>query len=73
MYEALPIDDPKVRRPDITKARRLLEWEPRVELREGLTSLWEFEKANRPHSLTGLVYEKPSIVTRDAEGTEARP
>ena len=33
---ALPEDDPKVRRPDITKARERLGWEPRVQLREGL-------------------------------------
>ena len=32
----LPVDDPKVRRPDITKARERLGWEPRVQLREGL-------------------------------------
>ena len=32
----LPADDPKVRRPDITVARAVLDWEPRVELREGL-------------------------------------
>jgi dTDP-glucose 4,6-dehydratase len=36
VHEALPTDDPKVRRPDITLARQLLEWEPNVELREGL-------------------------------------
>lgn len=36
IYEDLPVDDPKVRRPDITKAKELLGWEPRVELREGL-------------------------------------
>jgi len=36
VHEALPIDDPKVRRPDISLARELLSWEPRVELREGL-------------------------------------
>jgi dTDP-glucose 4,6-dehydratase len=33
----LPTDDPKVRQPDITKARTLLDWEPRVSLEEGLT------------------------------------
>jgi dTDP-glucose 4,6-dehydratase len=33
----LPIDDPKVRQPDITKARALLGWEPKVSLEEGLT------------------------------------
>ena len=32
----LPVDDPARRRPDITKARTLLEWEPRIHLREGL-------------------------------------
>jgi nucleoside-diphosphate-sugar epimerase len=32
----LPADDPKVRRPDITVARSVLDWEPQVELREGL-------------------------------------
>jgi dTDP-glucose 4,6-dehydratase len=36
VHEALPTDDPKVRRPDISLARELLDWEPRVELREGL-------------------------------------
>jgi dTDP-glucose 4,6-dehydratase len=35
-YRDLPEDDPKVRRPDIGKARRLLGWEPRVSLDEGL-------------------------------------
>jgi dTDP-glucose 4,6-dehydratase len=36
VYEALPTDDPKQRRPDITRARDLLGWEPTVSLREGL-------------------------------------
>src|SRR3954454_10179033 len=36
VFEALPIDDPHVRQPDITLARELLGWEPTVELREGL-------------------------------------
>jgi dTDP-glucose 4,6-dehydratase len=35
-FRNLPVDDPKVRRPDIGKARRLLGWEPRVSLDEGL-------------------------------------
>jgi dTDP-glucose 4,6-dehydratase len=34
----LPTDDPKVRKPDITRARTLLGWEPKVPLEEGLTS-----------------------------------
>ena len=35
-YRPLPVDDPRVRQPDITKARKLLGWEPRVALEEGL-------------------------------------
>lgn len=35
-YEPLPQDDPKQRRPDITKARQLLGWEPKVDLESGL-------------------------------------
>ncbi len=35
-FQALPVDDPKVRQPDITKAKRLLGWEPKVKLEEGL-------------------------------------
>jgi dTDP-glucose 4,6-dehydratase len=45
-YEPLPQDDPKQRRPDITKARTLLGWEPKIQLEEGLTlSLDYFKKA----------------------------
>lgn len=36
-YRPLPVDDPQVRRPDISRAKRLLGWEPRIELDEGLT------------------------------------
>jgi dTDP-glucose 4,6-dehydratase len=36
VYEALPVDDPKVRQPDITRARQLLGWEPQVTLEDGL-------------------------------------
>jgi dTDP-glucose 4,6-dehydratase len=36
VFEALPVDDPQVRQPDITRARQLLGWEPQVSLREGL-------------------------------------
>jgi dTDP-glucose 4,6-dehydratase len=36
VFEALPIDDPQVRQPDITRAKQLLGWQPEVELEEGL-------------------------------------
>ena len=36
MYEPLPEDDPKQRRPDISRAKKLLGWEPKVKLEDGL-------------------------------------
>jgi len=36
VYEALPVDDPQIRQPDITRAEQLLGWEPEVQLEEGL-------------------------------------
>jgi dTDP-glucose 4,6-dehydratase len=36
VFEALPIDDPQVRQPDITRAKQVLGWEPQIELEEGL-------------------------------------
>jgi len=45
IYNPLPVDDPQQRQPDISRARRLLHWEPRVELREGLDSTIGYFKA----------------------------
>ena len=39
VYEALPVDDPQVRQPDITRAQQLLAWEPEIGLEEGLTRM----------------------------------
>jgi dTDP-glucose 4,6-dehydratase len=36
VFEALPVDDPQVRQPDITRARQVLGWEPEIQLEEGL-------------------------------------
>ena len=36
VFEALPVDDPKIRQPDITRAQQLLGWEPEIDVREGL-------------------------------------
>ena len=45
-HESLPLDDPKQRRPDITKAKTLLGWEPKIDLESGLRlSLEYFRKA----------------------------
>jgi len=42
VYKPLPVDDPKQRRPDITRARTLLGWEPKVQLEEGLVKTIEY-------------------------------
>jgi dTDP-glucose 4,6-dehydratase len=36
VHEALPVDDPQVRRPDITRAQQVLGWNPEIELEDGL-------------------------------------
>jgi dTDP-glucose 4,6-dehydratase len=42
VFEALPVDDPQVRQPDITRARQLLGWEPEIDLRDGLRRTIDF-------------------------------
>jgi dTDP-glucose 4,6-dehydratase len=49
VFEALPVDDPKVRQPDITRARQLLGWEPQVSLEDGLRRMLQ---ANTRESLS---------------------
>ena len=44
VYKPLPEDDPKVRKPDITRARTLLGWEPKVPLEQGLVKTLEYFK-----------------------------
>ncbi len=51
-YKPLPVDDPKVRQPDITRAKKILGWEPKVEFEEGITRTIEYfrqwlERANQ--------------------------
>ncbi len=47
-YQPLPVDDPKVRKPDISRARETLGWEPRVPLREGVTRTIEYFRSLGP-------------------------
>jgi dTDP-glucose 4,6-dehydratase len=44
VYKELPVDDPKIRKPDIGKARKLLGWEPKVHLEEGLELCLDYFK-----------------------------
>jgi dTDP-glucose 4,6-dehydratase len=44
IYKDLPIDDPKQRRPDITKAKEILDWEPKINREEGLKKTYAYFK-----------------------------
>merc|ERR1712087_273038 len=55
IYLPLPGDDPKQRRPDITRAKKYLDWEPETQLREGLVKTIEYFK-----SLDLRKYKKPT-------------
>ena len=44
VFEALPVDDPQVREPDITRARQVLGWEPKIPLEEGLRRMLPSEE-----------------------------
>lgn len=44
IYQELPVDDPKVRQPDITRAKNILSWEPKVDRAEGLKITLEYFK-----------------------------
>jgi dTDP-glucose 4,6-dehydratase len=48
IYKPLPADDPKQRKPDITKARSILGWEPKVHRKEGLAKTYDYFKSLPP-------------------------
>jgi dTDP-glucose 4,6-dehydratase len=54
VYEALPVDDPQVRRPDITRAKQVLGWEPEIGLDEGLRRLLAATEPARGPQTTGV-------------------
>jgi dTDP-glucose 4,6-dehydratase len=62
-FEPLPQDDPRQRRPDITRARELLDWEPKIGLPEGLrrTLPWFRPELERLAALAGPVEENPEL------------
>ncbi len=54
VYKPLPQDDPKQRRPDITKARELLKWEPKVNRAEGLKITYDYFKSLSAEALAKI-------------------
>jgi dTDP-glucose 4,6-dehydratase len=45
-HKPLPVDDPKVRQPDITRAKKILDWKPRVEFEEGIKQTIDYFRAS---------------------------
>ncbi|MGB5304133.1 MAG: hypothetical protein WBP17_13370, partial [Gemmatimonadota bacterium] len=59
----LPTDDPKVRKPDITRARTILGWEPLVPLDEGLANTIAYFRSLHEHN----ALTPPPVITEAAE------
>ena len=57
VYRPLPVDDPKQRQPDISRAREILGWEPKVGRKEGLKATYEYFKSLPPEEWTRLPKE----------------
>lgn len=57
VYKPLPADDPKQRKPDISKAKKILSWEPKVERAEGLAKTYEYFRSLSPEEWTKLPKE----------------
>ncbi|RWU05740.1 UDP-glucuronic acid decarboxylase family protein [Pedobacter chitinilyticus] len=57
VYKPLPQDDPKQRRPDITKAKELLKWEPKVNRAEGLKITYEYFKSLSAEALAKIEHK----------------
>jgi len=52
IYKPLPVDDPKQRQPDITKAKKLLGWEPTISRQDGLKITYEYFRSLAPEELS---------------------
>ena len=59
VHQALPMDDPQIRCPDISRATELLGWAPRVSLNEGLLRTIEFERGRQASSRIPLPHGRP--------------
>jgi dTDP-glucose 4,6-dehydratase len=61
IYKPLPVDDPKQRKPDITKAQKILGWQPKVKRSEGVKVTYEYFKSLPKEELTKLPKEFVSL------------
>lgn len=57
VYRSLPQDDPKQRRPDITKAKEILNWEPRIDRKEGLELTYKYFKSLSTEALSKVEHK----------------
>ncbi len=58
IYKPLPQDDPLQRQPDISKAKKLLDWEPKVERSKGLKIVYDYFKSLPPEVLQGKAHRE---------------
>ena len=66
VYQKLPADDPRCRRPDISRANALLDWSPRVPIREGLSAIIEwFDRARRDNAQEEPVFTPAAAPASD--------
>jgi UDP-glucuronate decarboxylase len=68
IFTSLPKDDPVKRRPDISRARRLLKWQPRVQLREGLEKTIEYFDQQLSEGASDSEIPGAQIITRENLG-----
>ncbi|GAC1421912.1 MAG: SDR family oxidoreductase [Flavisolibacter sp.] len=61
IYKPLPLDDPKQRKPDITKAKEILGWQPKINRKEGLAKTYAYFKALPPQEWSRQPKEFASI------------
>jgi nucleoside-diphosphate-sugar epimerase/spore maturation protein CgeB len=63
VYRDLPVDDPRRRKPDISRAKALLGWEPRVDLEQGLEATIEWFDDERNRVAAPMYIDAPAIMT----------
>ena len=73
VYRPLPVDDPKVRQPDIGRARRLLKWEPTLAVEEGLRQTIEWYRRPGPPDAPALSERSSSMIDEELRAILACP